>query len=467
MQTRYRDVLDGLPIGWMQRGVATLLTLVMIVDGVDVLLAAFSAPRLMGEWRLSKPQFAPLLAAAMFGMLLGTLIGSWTGDRYGRKPTLVAAVGVFGAMTVVCASVATPGLFMACRFVTGLGFGAAFPVATAMVSEWMPRRAAGKALSIVTIGIPLGAVLGAAVASWFLPHFGWRPAFAGVGGLCLLLAGGLLWKLPETPGFLIQSGRRQEARTLLTRAFGGAGAPEWGTLEPEPPRPRGGGVFTRDNTRVNLGLWLSVLATSCATYAVGGWLTVILVDLHLKLATALRGPLTVSLSAMVGAVAVGWLLARLGTRTVMLGLTVLAFASAAVLSAAVFAVPAGPRLFAILFVGLGVGGFCSGGLQPAFYVLASEVYETRSRSRGIGAAAFMGRVGAVASSFAGGAALAQGHGGGFFAMVAILSAIAGVGMLLINRHIPRMGQPTAGGRPVQPSLAAAAADLRPPVPDYG
>ena len=441
MPTRYRDVLDAAPIGWTQRGVVAMLTGVMIVDGVDLLLAAFSAPKLMHEWRLTKPHFAPLLAAALVGMLLGTLVGSWTGDRYGRKPTLVSSVAVFGLMTLVCATATTPSMFIACRFITGLGFGAAFPVATAMISEWMPRRAAGKAISIMTIGIPLGAVLGSAAAAWVLPHYGWRYGFAGVGALCLLLAGGLLWGLPESPSFLILNGRRPQAAALLSRAFARPPGVDWETLELEPPRPSGGGVFTRDNTRVNLGLWLSVLANSCATYAVGGWLTVILVDLHLPLATALRGPLTVSLSAIVGAIAVGWLLARLGTRPVMLALTSLACVSAAAMSAAVYALPSGSQLFSILFVGLAVGGFCSGGLQPAFYVLASEAYETQSRSRGVGATAFMGRVGAVLSSFAGGAVLAQAHGGGFFAMTAILSVVAAAGMLLINRHIPRLGPP--------------------------
>ena len=60
----------------------------------------------------------------------------------------------------------------------------------------------------------------------------------------------------------------------------------------------------------------------------------------------------------------------------------------------------------------------------------------------------MGRVGAVLSSFAGGAVLAQAHGWGFFAMTAILAVVAAAGMVLINRHIPRMDQVTMQTPPV-------------------
>ena len=454
MPTPYRAFLDAAPIGPFQRGVAAMMTGVMIVDGVDLQLAAFSAPKLMAEWHLTKPHFAPLLAAAMIGMLFGTLIGSWAGDRYGRRPTLVAGVGAFGLMTLICAQASTPSMFIACRFLTGLGFGAVFPVATAMVSEWMPRRAVGKAIGIMTIGIPLGAVAGAFAASWFLPHFGWRYGFLGVGGLCVALSGLLLWLLPESPSFLILNGRLPNARALLTRVWGRAFDIEEDVPQRESTPAPASGVFKKDNARVNFGLWLSVLANSCATYAVGGWLTVILVDLRLPLASALRGPLTVSLSAMIGAVAIGWLLARLGTRMVMLGLTGLAFACAAVMSLAVYTLPSGPPLFATLFIGLALGGFCSGGLQPAFYVLAAGTYDTQSRSRGVGAAALMGRLGAVLSSFVGGAVLTQGHTGAFFAMVAALALVAAAGILIVDRHIPRVSRPIRGDLSANTDLRA-------------
>ena len=433
-----RALIDQSPIGALQLSVATLLTSVMILEGLDLQLASFSAPVLMAEWHLSKPQLAPLLAAAMIGMAVGSLIGSWAGDRVGRKATLVGSVAFFGLMTAACETAFDPRYFIAYRFLSGLGFGAAFPVATAMMSEWMPNRAAGKAISIMTIGIPVGTMVGAFATSLMLPQLGWKYCFAAAGSLCLLFSAFLFWLLPESPSYLMLNDRRSEATALLIKAWKRPIAPELLSAASDPKVQNARGLFGRRNSRVNIGLWLAVLANSCATYVNTNWLTVVLVGFGLPLATALRGPLTISFSAIAGALLVGSLLNRLGSRRTMLLFTGLAAASALAMSAAAYAWPQGRPLYTALFIGLAVTGFCTGGLQPAFYVLAARVYDTGIRARGIGIAALVGRVGAILSSFLGGAVLAMAHESGYFAMIGTLVAISIVGILIVDRHTARV-----------------------------
>jgi AAHS family 4-hydroxybenzoate transporter-like MFS transporter len=416
--TSFRDVVDDREI-----------------DGVDLQLSSYSAPVLMTEWALGKSQFAPLLAAALIGSAVGTLIGSWMGDRFGRKPTLTASVAFFGLMTLLCATAETPRQFMAFRFASGLGFGAVFPVATAMMSEWMPRRAAGKAISVMTVGIPVGGMIGAAAAARFLPTYGWRVLFNGTGSICLLLAGVLLWRLPESPSFLLLRRRLDSAGALLARAWNRPLDFDVKLLPVESRATGSAGLFTQSNLRVNVGLWLGVLSITFAAYAIGGWLTVILVDLHLPLATALRGPLLVSACGVIGALTIGWILARIGTRTVMPMLSILAFVAAALIIVAADYLAPGKQFLTVLFVGLAISGFCSGALLPTFYVVAANAYETSIRSRGVGVAAVSGRIGAILSSFAGGAALAMGHTSGFFMLIAVLAFAALSGSLLIDRHV--------------------------------
>ena len=418
-----------------QWAVAAMLTCVTVLDGLDLQLASFSAPALMREWHLTKPQFAPLLAAAMIGSAVGSLLGSWAADRIGRRPALVGSVLLFGLASIACAGAVRPAHFQALRLLSGLGLGAAFPLATTMMSEWMPRRAAGKAIGIMTVGIPAGAIIGAAGASWLLPGFGWRVCFIAAGGLCVACAALLACRLGETPVFRQWRGEGDDVRLIPAEA-GDVSPVE--LLEREPPgrlvpdRP----LFGAANLRLNLGLWLAVLCSSFATYAVGGWLTVILTDLHLPLAIALRGPITVSASAIVGAVASGWLLSRFGSRPAMLAWALLGLGSDAVMSLASYALLPAAALHAILFAGLAVGGFCTGALQPSFYVVAARAYGTRSRAKGIAVAAMLGRVGAIVSSFAGAAILVFGSQSGFFALIALLVAAAGAGVLLIDRHVP-------------------------------
>ena len=460
MTISLKNAMDAEPIGRLQWAIAALLTGVLVLDGSDLQLAAFSAPILMRDWHLSRPQFGPLLAAALVGMAVGSLIGSWCGDRIGRKPILVASVAFFGAMTVICAGANGPVTFVVMRFLSGIGFGAAFPVATTLMGEWMPPRAAGKAISIMTLGIPMGIMLGALTASYTLPLFGWHWLFAGIGAVCLLFSV-VLWRgLPESPGFLLLQGRHQEAHANLSRAWNRNVEGTATTFQVEPRREGARGLLVRYNARVNAGLWLGVLCASCMTYGIGGWVTVVLTGLQLPLATALRGPLTYSLSALVGAVVVGWVLARLGSRATMLLLSCATLLSSAAMAAAAFALPPGQEMFALLFVGLAVAGFSTGALQASLYALAANAYDTPIRARGMGVASLMSRVGAIATSFAGGAVLGFAREAGFFVLMTAFAAIATLAVVIVDRHIQR---DTSRGAREASHAATATRAVRPAV----
>ena len=439
MPISFRETIDSARIGRLQWSVAGLLTGVIILDGLDLQLASYSAPLLMQQWHLTKPEFAPLLAAAMIGMAFGAMIGGWASDRYGRKYTLVASVVLFGAMTLVCSGASGPRAFVAWRFLSGCGFGTAFPVATAMMNEWMPRRATGKAISIMTLGFPIGAIGGAIAASRLLPQIGWQSCFIAAGVLCLAFAGLLLWALPESPSYLILRGRQRDAHALLARAWRRPVGDGLAAFQLEQVSKGNRGLFVRSNARVNAGLWLAVLCNSLATYALAGWLTVVLVGLQIPLATALRGPMIFSVAAIVGTLATGWTLVRLGSRPVMVALALMSLVDAGALSAAIYLLPPGATLVTALFTGLAVQGFCTGGLQAGLYVLAANAYETDIRSRGIGFATIMGRIGTIVSSFAGAAILEVAHESGFFALTAVLGVAVVAGLLIVNRHMAASG----------------------------
>ena len=444
MAATFKDFMDSKPISPFQWLTAGMLTWVMVLEGIDFQVAAYSAPALMMKWHLTRPHVAPLLAAAMIGMAVGTLIGSWTGDRYGRKPTLVVSVAIFGVLTIVCATAETPATFFLCRILGGFGLGAALPVVTAMMSEWMPRRASDKAVSIMTVGVPGGVMLGAVAGAWILPHLGWHSFFVIVGIVCVVSAVALLWLLRESPGFMVVKGRQQDAQSLVARVWPMPLRTGDNQILAEVRREGGASLFAKSNTRVNVGLWMTFLCSSLATYTISAWLTIILVRLHLPLATALRGPITYSSSAICGALAIGWLIDRLGSRKIMLALGSAALVSTAGMSVAFLSGIAGPALFTAVFLGLAVTGFCVGGLLPASLVLAARLYGTEIRSRGIGMMSAIGRVGAILSSFIGGAVLAIANESGFFALIAVLAGVIIAGVLTIDRHLGGILAETTG-----------------------
>ena len=436
MSISFRDTMDSASLGKLQWRVAAMMTFVMFLEGIGFQIAAYAGPMLMTQWHLSKPELAPLLASAMVGMAVGTLIGSWSADRYGRKPTLVVCIVAYGLMTMICGSSSSPPAFIVWRFLTGLGFGAAFPVTMTVMSEWMPRRTAGKAIGIMTIGIPAGVILGALIGSWLLPEIGWRWFFGCVGAICLLFALLLFWALPESPSYLVLKGRHQQVHSLLAEAKIRVVGSAADAFHLELQQASDGTFFGRHNARMSLGMWSAYFCISLANYTIAAWLTIILVDMHLPLASALRGPEMYAFAAIIGSLAIGWFIVHLGSRLTMLALSIFTVGGGVTVAIVIMTLHA-HALFASIFVGLAVMGFCMGGLQPAFYILAASVYPTHNRTTGVGVVAAVGRLGAILSSFVGGAVLALAHASGFFLLIGALAAVAAGGVLLVDQHMLR------------------------------
>ena len=172
-------------------------------------------------------------------------------------------------------------------------------------------------------------------------------------------------------------------------------------------------------------------------------MTVILVEMHLPLAAALRWPLAFGPAAILGALSVGWLMLQLGSRATMLLLSFLTGAGGIGIAAAILLLPIGPTLFEGIFAGLIILGFCMGGMNAGLLALATSVYTTQTRAAGVGIVAVTGRVGAILSSFVGGAILTIAHASGFFGLIVALAIVVVGGVLLVDRHLPRLSVRTA------------------------
>jgi AAHS family 4-hydroxybenzoate transporter-like MFS transporter len=93
-------------------------------------------------------------------MTAGAAIGGWCGDRWGRKATLIGSMLFFGVPTLLIAGCGSLTQMTALRILSGIGFGAALPNATALVAEYMPTRLRAQAIALVVVGTPLLARVG-------------------------------------------------------------------------------------------------------------------------------------------------------------------------------------------------------------------------------------------------------------------------------------------------------------------
>jgi AAHS family 4-hydroxybenzoate transporter-like MFS transporter len=439
--------LDTRKISLWQWLILCAAVLVLVLDGLDIQLLAFVTPVILREWQVDRVAFAPALAAALIGMAIGSAGGGALGDRFGRRPVLIASTVLFGASTVFVGLTHDITTLTLLRLGGGLGFGAATPNAFAIATEWLPSRARARAVGVVAVAAPLGGLLGASLSMILLPAFGWRGCFIICGSVTGLLALLMLFLLPESASYLLAKGRHAEAGRLLRRVAGIEAAPTFMTQAfpaPQPPVTRAS-IFTTDLLRLKIGAAMAFFSCVFATYAILSWMPTILSGSGFAMPDAIRSALAFNLMAITGTLVSSQVMVRFGSKQIMM------VSCASTLIAALSLIPillgnyaqAGGLMWWILFALIGLTGLGLGGGMTTAYAIVSSGYPVDRRATGIGFGVMVGRVGGIVTVF--GSSLLLGAADGkptlFLAVVAIMMVVAIVATFVINRHVPRLQNP--------------------------
>ena len=96
-------LLDERGLGAFQIRLLFWAILLSLIDGYDIAAIAFAAPHLVASWGIPRSALGPVLSASNIGVLFGSAIFGWIGDRYGRKPALIGANLLFGIFTFIAA----------------------------------------------------------------------------------------------------------------------------------------------------------------------------------------------------------------------------------------------------------------------------------------------------------------------------------------------------------------------------
>ncbi len=425
MSPALRTALDDGPMSRFQWSAVGVCVLLNMLDGFDVLVMAFTANAVAGEWGLTGTQLGLLLSASLVGMAVGSMFVAPWADRAGRRPMILGSLAVAGVgmlLSSVSQSALQLGLL---RVVTGVGIGAILASSNVIASEYASRRWRGLAVSLNSTGYALGATLGGLVAVVLLAEFGWRSVFA-FGGVATVLTIPLVWvRLPESLDFLLT---RRPARALdRVNALAGRLGHEPVDRLPEPTAATSEGgtairrLFTGELRRPTLMLCSAFFLVMAGFYFVTSWTPKLMIEAGLSSTQGVTLGTLLNLGGIFGAALLGALAARFALRSVLItylittGVLLAAFIAATSSLAAAFVLGA--------VIGLFVNG-CVAGL----YALTPTVYDAGLRTTGVGTAIGIGRVGAIASPAAAGALLDVGWSpqvlylavGGIFAATALL-----------------------------------------------
>src|ERR1700731_739022 len=186
----------------------------MFFDGFGIYVAATVLGATLKSGFSTMSQNAQFMSVTFVGMMLGSFLTGFLGDRYGRRFTYQANLAIFGLASIASAFAPSMGVLTLLRFVIGVGLGAENVVGYSTLTEFIPPQARGKWLGGMSVFVVTGLPAAGLVGTLIIPIFGWRAMFV-IGGLGALVVWYLRKALPESPRWLESVGRYDEADALL------------------------------------------------------------------------------------------------------------------------------------------------------------------------------------------------------------------------------------------------------------
>jgi len=190
----------------------------VISGAIEFLTARFHLDVVMKGWASG---------CVLIGCATGVLLVGPISDRFGRKKALLIAAMLFLTSAIGTSLPRDIWTFILFRWLGGIGIGIASMSTPMYIAEIAPAHLRGRLVSVNQIAI-VGGILVVYFVNYFIARYGdrawnetvgWRWMFAS--GIFPSIAFALLLlKIPESPRWLVEMGRTEQARTVLAKVAG-------------------------------------------------------------------------------------------------------------------------------------------------------------------------------------------------------------------------------------------------------
>jgi MFS transporter, AAHS family, 4-hydroxybenzoate transporter len=391
--------LDEYGVGSFHYKLLFWTVLMALIDGYDIGAVAFAAPSLIREWHIAPKALGLVLSASNFGVLFGSQIFGWIGDRYGRKTALILANVLFGVFTFIAAYSTNLTEMYWLRFIAGLGIGGVIPNIVAINAESAPRNKRATLAIIATGMVPLGGALAGFVSAAFVATHGWQILFI-VGGIApVVFAVGAIFFLAESIKFMaLHEGQRGKMEALLKEIRPDYVVPPNArfVIEDEQQSPSSNPIYLFGNGLAVITplTWLMFAFNLMGYFFLLSWTPTLMGAAHVAPTIAALAGAGLQVGGTVGSLLLCWWLQR-----------------ARFLAVAIMFVVAVPVVGSIGFAGLSsttalivvtfFAGFIVLGIQSGINVVGAMIYPTSLRANGSGWQLGIGRLGAIVGPLVG------------------------------------------------------------------
>lgn len=398
-------LIDQRKVTWFNWSLVIFSFFVILFDGYDIGAVSFAGPHLIREWHFAPQEMGPVISAGLWGILVGSPILGFVGDRWGRKVAIVISSAIYGVFTLAIVWANSIDQLIYLRFCAGLGIGGLLPNIIALNAEFAPKRLRATLVIIMFCGITFGGSVPGIVSAILVPLHGWRLLF-WIGGLLPLVMAVLVAALmPESLKFLVVTGKARERIVKILRA-----------LEPTAALPADAQFVIRDEKHyqgfnpkylfsdglagITITLWICFICNLMAFYFIQGWLPIVLPAAHIPVTDAAWAGTLFQIGGTIGGLALARPIDTKGLAPV-LWLFVLSIPVVALIGFL------GLENEMLLFIMVTLAGFCSLGLQFGLNAASALIYPTAFRSNGSGWAFAIGRFGSATGPLIGGLLIAK------------------------------------------------------------
>lgn len=361
------------------------------LDGYVLSLIGVALTQITPMFSLTPEWTAAIGASVLMGIFVGTIVGGYLTDRIGRRKMFIidiVAIGLFSVLSVFCA---TPLQLVLARFFIGVFVGADYPIATSLIAEFTPKRHRAISMGMVSAAWYLGATVAAFVGyALYGIEGGWKWMLGSAVIPCIVLLIGRR-DIPESPMWLAQKGRVEEANQIVHRVFG-----DDVEIEMEQPgqKTKLSSVFKKGYLKRILFLGVLTLCQVVPMYAIYTFGPDIMTAFGLGEGhEAILGESIVSLFFLIGSIPAMFWLNSMGRRTLLIRSLFLMSIGLVILGL----FPEAPII--VIVLGFGLYAFFSGGPGILQWLYPNELFPTEVRASAVGIAIAFSRIGTIIATY--------------------------------------------------------------------
>ncbi|MFC5218196.1 MFS transporter [Streptomyces coerulescens] len=414
--------LDDAPLSRFHKKLALYSSGGPFLDGYVLSIIGVAMVQISPQLNLSDSAEGLIGASALIGIFLGAFVGGWLTDKFGRQ--LLYTIDL---IAIIVCSLAQfwaddPVWLFVLRLLIGMAVGADYPIATSLLAEFTPRRYRGPLLGGLVVMWFVGAAVAYIVGEILLQTgddaWRWMLASATLPATIIVL---LRHGTPESPRWLANKGRTEEAEKVLKQVYG----PDVTIADLPDEAEQRENVDIKAIVRSGYGgrmLYISVFWTCSivplfAIYAFG---PKILDALRLEGGLANIGEAMITVMFLVGCVVALFFVNRVGRRPLVIHSFI--WSGLALLLLGIF--PEAP--WGVIMTLFALYAVIIGGTQILQWIYPNELFPTEVRGSAVGLASSASRIGAAVGTYLVPMALTGWGVGGTMLAAAAISLVGAV-----------------------------------------